>query len=205
MSDSGGAGALRAATVARAHARKRVDLVRTALRRREIDVEAVREELDDWIALFRRDHQAPLRVLLLELLNQVEDPRVLALAEHAREDRWDSVRFEAVHLLMSRVPERASELAEAHLEDPGVELRLLAAERIHARDPARARNALLQLAQEEAQGRRETHVLDRVTEFLVETARDRSVVPQLRSLQDHCEDPEGFLAWAIDRLEGGRG
>jgi len=181
---------------------RRVDRVRRALRQDGVDLEVVEHDLDGWIALFRGDSQPALRVLILELLEGVDDPRADALAERALRDRGDGVRLEALHRLLYRFPERAEELARAHLHDDGVEVRLLAAARLHAIDPETTIDALFEGVRTEIDGPREDHVLERTVEFLVDDVGDRTVVPRLRALADEVDDPEGMIAWALDALGG---
>ena len=181
---------------------RRVDRLRKALRHGTLAPSAVAEDLDAWVALFRADSQAALRVLVLELLESVDDPRVDDLAERALKDRGDGVRLEALRLLLDRHPDRTDALARAHLEDDGIEVRMLAAERLHALDPDTAIDALFAGVRAEAHGPREAHALDRTMEFFVEDVADPALVPRLRALVDDVEDPEEMIPWAIESLEG---
>jgi len=192
---------LRPADVRNLPGPRRVDAVRKALRAGEIDPTAVARDLDDWIALYRRDVQGPLRVLLIEALEPIDDPRVTDLLEDALDDRADGVRLEALRLLLDRDPERTRELTTAHVEDEGLEVRLLAAERLHAIDPERAVQAMLDTVRREAHGFREAHALDRVVEFLVDDVGDPAVVPALRELHGEVEDTEDMIEWAIETLQ----
>lgn len=181
---------------------RRVDRVRSALRGEGVDPTSITVELDGWISLFRGDTQPALRVLILELLEPIGDPRVDALAERARNDRGDGVRLEALRRLLDRQPDRTEELARDHLDDDGVEVRLLAAARLHAIDPAATLDALFDGVREEIGGPREEHVLERTVEFLVEDVGDAAVLPRLRALAEEVEDDEDMIAWAIESLGG---
>lgn len=199
-----GSAALTPAAVRALPGPRRVDRLRGALRDGTVPVDAIARDLDGWVALFRADAQASLRVLVLELLERIDDPRVEALAERALRDRGDGVRLEALRLLIDRHPRRTEELAAAHLDDDGLEVRLLAAERLYPMDPRRALDALFEGVRAEAHGPREGHALDRTMEFLVETVADAALVPRLRDLAGEVEDEEDMIPWAIESLEGAR-
>ena len=181
---------------------RRVDRVRKALRGQGISATSVRENLDGWIRLYRRDVQGALRVLVLELLERVDDPRVEALIDDALDDRADGVRLEALRLRLDRTPARTAELAGTALDDEAIEVRLLAAERLYDVDPDRAVDAMFEIARAEAHTWREGHTLDRVTEFLVEDVGDPRLAARLRAIRDEFDDPEDMIDWAIERLSG---
>ncbi len=182
---------------------RRVDAVRRALRAGQLDPATVSSDLDGWITVYRRDVQGALRVLLLEMLEPIDDPRVLALLEDALDDRADGVRLEALRSLLDRQPHRTHELAGAHVDDEGLEVRLLAAERLYPIEPERAVQAMLDTVRAEAHGFREAHALDRVAEFFVEDVGDPDLVPHLQNLRDEVEDVEDMLEWAIEKLRDG--
>ena len=183
---------------------RRVDRLRRVLRAGSFDARAIAADVDGWIGLFRADTQPALRVLILELLEPVDDPRVDELAERARHDRGDGVRLEAVRRLLDRHPARAESVAREHLDDDGVEVRLFAAARMHAIDPNAAIDALFAGVRAEIGGPREDHVLERTVEFLVEDVADSSLAARLRALAAEVDDPEGMIDWALERLGDSR-
>lgn len=180
---------------------RRVDRLRGALRSGRFDPTRVAAELDAWISLFRSNPDPALRVLVLELLDHVDDPRADALAERALGDRGDGVRLEALHRLLTRHPERTDELSRKHLDDEGVEVRLLAVARLHPIDPGAAIDALFDGLRAEIGGPREAHVLERTVEFLVDDVAATHALGRLRALRAEVNDDEGMVAWAIERLE----
>ena len=182
---------------------RRVDAVRKALRAGQLDPKTVTADLDGWIKVYRRDVQGALRVLLLEMLESIDDPRIVTLLEDALDDRADGVRLEALRNLLDRQPQRTHELAGAHVDDEGLEVRLLAAERLYPIDPERAVQAMLDTVRAEAHGFREAHALDRVAEFFVEDVGDPDLVPHLQDLRGEVEDVEDMLEWAIEKLRDG--
>lgn len=181
---------------------RRVDRVRKALREHGVSPDSIHENLDGWLRVYRRDAQGALRVLVLELLEDIDDPRVDALIDDALDDRADGVRLEALRLRLDRTPARTDELATAALDDDAIEVRLLAAERLYDVDPERAIDAMFAIALAEARSWREGHTLDRVTEFLVEDVGDPSLAARLRAIRDEFDDPEDMIEWAIGRLSG---
>ena len=179
---------------------RRVDRLRKALREGEVRPESVAERLENWLALYRRDAQPALRVLVLEVLDGQADERVDALLRDAVEDRGDSVRLEALRQLLTRHPDRQREIALRRLEDEAMEVRVLAAQAVHHSDHERALDALFAAVLDEARGPREMHTLRWVLEYLAEEVRDRSAVDRIRALREECDDTEGMIDWALDIL-----
>ncbi len=196
---------LRPADLASLPPGQRHDRLRRALRAEtggtEIDAPTLDADLPGWLTLLRASTDPALTVLLLELLDRIGScPPLLATLEKLRRSRSDSVRLEALRQLLGRQPERAIELAGAHLDDPALEVRLLAARTLYSHDPHAARAALGRAIEDESLGPREMHALERVTEFLVEEIGDPACIPLIESFRESCRDEEGFIDWAVQRL-----
>lgn len=191
---------------------RRVDRLRRALRGGEkdaVDATSVLERIDGWVALFHRDAQPALRVLVLEVLDGTGDPRldprVDALLHEALHDRGDSVRLEALRQLLQRGPSGAREIALGFLGDEAMEVRVFAAQAVYESDRELALDALFGAVLAEARGPREMHTLRWVLEFLVEEAVDRSTIDRIAELRAYCDDVEESIEWAIDRLRSAPG
>jgi hypothetical protein len=182
------------------HPRLQVDRLRTFLRGGHADAQAAARDLDGWIGIFQASNEPPLLVLILELLAAVDDSRVVELARHATTHRGDGVRLEALRILFDRLPDQTLALAARHRDDSSLELRLMVADRLLAHDRAQAVDLAFEILQAEAGGIREHHALERATELLVE-AGGADVAQRLREVQGDMNDPEGFIAWAIESIE----
>jgi hypothetical protein len=201
MNHDGNSRPLTAATLVGAHPRRRVDLLRQALRTRSLDPARVAADLPDWIELFRASDDPALLVLVLELLREVADDRVVELARAARHHRGDGVRLEALRLLLDRDPRQVERLALEHRADRSLEVQLLLIERLHEVAPSSALDFLFEVLDAECDGPREPHALERGVEFLVEKATSEAVLARLRSIQPDFDDPEGFITWGIEQME----
>jgi hypothetical protein len=176
----------------------RTDRLRKALRAGLVPPAHERPGLE---RLFETDSQAPLRVLVLEALSAGQLTPPVGLLERGLEDRADSVRSAALHLLLTGEPERAIERARAHIHDPGIEARTQCAEVLADVDPETAGTAMLDIARAEALGPRESHVLRRTMGFFAEELRDPAWVPRIEALRTEVEDDEGMIDWAIEQLQ----
>lgn len=181
------------------HPRLRVDRLRRYLRSGHVDRQAAAGDLDGWVELFDASAEPPLQVLILELVGDLADPRVEALARRSLYSVGDGVRLEGLRILLDAFPTETSDLVERHRDDPSLEVRLLLADRLMPRDRAAALELALQTLRAEAGGPRELHALERVTELLVEAHCVEAVDP-LRALAGELDDPEGFLPWALEQL-----
>lgn len=175
----------------------RMDRLRKALRAGATPPPPERAGLEE---LFAADDQAALRVLVLEALAATDAGVDRALLERARHDPADSVRGAALQLLLEREPERAVALARDHLDDPGVEVRALAADVLAPVDAEAAGRAMLDLVRAEALGPRESHALRRAMGFFAEELRDPAWAARIASLREEVEDPEGMIDWALAEL-----
>ena len=175
----------------------RTDRVRKALRAGFLPPDDERGALEE---LFDSDSQPGLRVLVLEALSAEGANPPFALLERALEDPADSVRSAALHLLLHRQPDRAIELARAHLHDPGIEARTQCAEVLADVDPRAAGEAMLDIVRAEALGPRESHVLRRAMGFFAEELADPGWAPQIEALRDEVEDDEQMIDWALEKL-----
>jgi hypothetical protein len=187
---------------------RRADLLRKALRTDAVDHDAVARDLEDWLRLFRGNRDPGFLVLILELLSPLSDARVLELAREAATHRGDGVRLEALRVILDRRPDEAVLLTERHRDDDSLEVRLLLAERLYDLDRQAAVDLAFEILESECEGPRETHALERVTEFLVEAmapreqaARRHEIAAKIRLLRPRFEDAEGFLDWAATELE----
>lgn len=183
---------------------RRVDRLRRALRGGELEATAVAERIGDWVALYHRDAQPALRVLVLEVLESHADPRIDALLHEALEDRGDSVRLEALRQLLHRSSADARTLALARLGDEAMEVRVFAAQWVYDTDRERALDAMVDAIRNEARGPREMHTLRWVLEFLAEEVVDRAAVERIAALREACDDEEEMIDWALDRVRPGR-
>jgi len=190
---------LRSTDVLRAHPRERTDHLRRALRENAIDQARLREDLPEWLRLFREDSQPGLRALLLLMLREIRSDETDEMLRRGRRDRGDGVRLEAYRTLLER--ESSEELVRAALKDRSVELCLLGAHYAFLEDPARAVREVLALCRDELGGPREEHALRRCTEVLAEDFADPRALPGLRELTCEIEDEEGHLEWAIQILQ----
>lgn len=191
---------LRATDLAGLHPRLQIDTLRKALRGNRVQEATVRAELDPWIELFGANPDPGFRVLVLELVAGVEDPRIVDLARTALDDPGDGVRLEGLRILLDHDAGELAALDRRLRDDDSLEVRLLLAERLHAHDPAAAVDRILDICTEEALGPREGHALERGIEFLVESASRAGLDARLRSLKDEVRDPEGYVDWGLEQL-----
>jgi hypothetical protein len=182
------------------HPRLRVDRLRRYLRLGAVDRSAVARDLDAWTTLFVDSGEPALQVLILELVGELDDPRVVALGRRSAGCPGDGVRLEGLRILLDTRPDETPELVARHRDDPSLEVRLLLADRLLPRDRSGALELALQILRAEAGGPRELHALERVTELLVE-GRCVEAAGALRALAAELDDPEGFLPWALEKLE----
>jgi len=191
---------LRAHDLADLHPRRQIDTLRRALRSGQVQEATVRAELPAWRERFDANPDPGFRVLVLELLADLEHPEVLDLARRALDDAGDGVRLEGLRILLDRRPEDLPTLDRRLRDDDSLEVRLLLAERLHARQPTAAVDRIFAILEEEALGPREGHALERGIEFLVETARPGGLGARLRGLADAVRDPEGYVGWGLEQL-----
>lgn len=182
---------------------RRVDRLRRALRGGELEPAAVIQRIENWVALYHRDAQPALRVLVLEVLEAHIDPRIDTLLHEALEDRGDSVRLEALRQLLHRSPATARALALARLGDEAMEVRVFAAQWVYDTDRERALEAMVDAIHTEARGPREMHTLRWVLEFLAEEVTDRAAVERIAELREGCDDEEEMIDWALERVRRG--
>ncbi len=190
--------------VRQAHPRLRVDLLRKALRAGEITEGKAEAELSQWISLFEDSFDPSLMVLILELLEPIENERVVELARRATHHRGDGVRLEGLRMLMDRRPLETPQLSKRHREDYSLEVRLLVAERLVPYDRNGSVELCMDILDEESGGLRMGHAIERVCELFVEMS-GLDLLPRLREAQEEYghEDPEEFFQWARDRVETG--
>ena len=74
---------------------------------------------------------AGLRVLLLEVLAPLNDPRVVEMAQRGMESRGDGVRLESMRILVDRDPRGLRALCDLFEDDDSVEVRQLLATRLY--------------------------------------------------------------------------
>ncbi len=182
------------------HPRQRVDTLRKALRTGQLDHELAQRDLAQWIDMFRQSRDPGLLVLVLEVLQQLEGDEILTLAHEAMQQRADGVRLEAARLLLDRRPEHTMDLVQEHRNDYSLEVQLLLAQRLYPHDAQASIDLIFEILAEEAGGERETHALERTTEFLVEEAPSPQAARRLVELREDFDDPEGFVDWALDQL-----
>lgn len=173
----------------------RTDRIRRALR---AGLTPPPEEREPLARLFELDRTPSLRVLVIEALSRDELP--VALLEKGLGDEADSVRSASLHQLMLQQPERAVELARAHLHDPGIEARSQCADVLADVDPDAAAQAMLDIVRAEALGARESHVLRRAMSFFAEELQDPKWAPEIEALRQEVEDDEDMIDWALEQL-----
>lgn len=182
------------------HPRLRADRLRAALRAADFDLAVAHQQFDAWLQLLHESDDPAFQVLLLELLAQIGDERLLPHLEQLRTHRADGVRLMSLRLLCDRQPARLAEFCAAHRRDSNLELRVLLATRLHASEPARSYELLLELLSQESGGLRERHALERVLGFLVEEAQARELVPRLQEMREDFVDSENYFGWALEKL-----
>lgn len=192
---------LHASDLREAHSRLRVDMLRRALREGRVEPEVRQAELDEWVQLFRLDPQPGLRALILVALDGTPDPRLDEILSRAWNDRGDGVRLEALRQLLERAPARREELTREGLDDPSLEVQLMAAQALYDLDPERGIDAVVGICARETPGERGSHALRRCSEILAEEFADPRALEGLRRLRSELEDPEEHLNWAIETLE----
>lgn len=176
-------------------------MLRHALREGLIDQGELEGELDEWVRLFRLDPQPGLRTLILVALDGIDDPRMDELLARAWADRGDGVRLEALRQRLERAPAQRPELVQEGLDDPSLEVQLMAAQALYDLDAGRGVDAVLEICSREAPGERGSHALRRCSEILAEEFADARALNGLRRLRAELEDPEDHLGWAIETLE----
>jgi hypothetical protein len=188
---------LTAQQLAETDVRKRADRLRRALRTNSCTTPNATDAAT-WIEIFDLSDDAGLRVLLLEHLAPLHDPRITEMAQRGMTSRGDGVRLECMRILVERDPRGLRALCELFEDDDSVEVRLLLATRLFRDDAVAATDRLLKLLESEAGGFRERHALERVLEFFID--EQAPVAEALRSMQPDFDDPEEYFAWAFERL-----